>query len=92
MNAKPITITTIEFEKMFNENQRAYLEWQKSKDVNSIPVQKFETLEEFTDATMEAMAINAPSDIVLIEGKELKRVSPIYKKVKEFKNPEPKEK
>ncbi len=92
MNAKDTTFTTIEMELLWKEAKRAYEDYQQKKSdhiegkiKNFIIVEDPGTLEEFTESRMEAFATVSQGDVVLIEGKELKRIKGNYKKDKPFK-------
>ncbi len=87
MNAKEVKISTIEMETLWNESKRAYEDYQLKKgQLNVIPVEEPGTLEEFTEKRMIALSEISHGDIVLIEGKELKRVKANFKVREEFKN------
>jgi hypothetical protein len=87
MNAKEVKISTIEMEILWNESKRAYEDYQlKRGQLNAIPVEEPGTLEDFTEKRMIALSEISHGDIVLIEGKELKRVKANFKVREEFKN------
>lgn len=87
MNAKEVKISTIEMEILWNESKRAYEDYQLKKgQLNVIPVEEPGTLEDFTEKRMIALSEISHGDIVLIEGKELKRVKANFKVREEFKN------
>ncbi len=87
MNAKEVKISTIEMEILWNESKRAYEDYQlKMGKLNVIPVEEPGTLEDFTEKRMIALSEISHGDIVLIEGKELKRVKANFKVREEFKN------
>ena len=85
MNAKEVKISTIEMEILWNESKRAYEDFQlKRGQLNAIPVEEPGTLEDFTEKRMIALSVISHGDIVLIEGKELKRVKANFKVREEF--------
>lgn len=87
MNAKEVKISTIEMEIIWNESKRAYEDYQlKRGQLNAIPVEEPGTLEQFTEKRMIALSEISHGYIVLIEGKELKRVKANFKVREEFKN------
>lgn len=87
MNAKEVKISTIEMETLWNESKRAFEDYKSKKgDLNVIPVEEPGTLEDFTEKRMIALSEISHGDIVLIEGKELKRVKANFKVREEFKN------
>lgn len=87
MNAKEVKISTLEMEALWKESKRAYEDFQiKKGDLNVIPVEDPGTLEEFTDKRMLGLSEISHGDIVLVEGKELKRVKANFKEREEFKN------
>ena len=87
MNAKEVKISTIEMEIIWNESKRAYEDYQlKRGQLNAIPVEEPGTLEQFTEKRMIALSEISQGYIVLIEGKELKRVKANFKVREEFKN------
>lgn len=87
MNAKDMVFTTLDMEIMFKENQRAYKHYEENCDTtpNMIIVEKFHSLDQFIESRMKALAEVSHGDVVLIEGKELKRVKGNYKQEKKYK-------